>query len=66
MATQFICESKPHCKCAWRPNAWDECCCVAKEPGAHTSMCSGCGASLIRIDMDTGKPTTIPKGTHLP
>ena len=51
---QLICKTEPHCLCAGGPTAWDECCCslsVRTEAGT----CSGCGAELVLIDMDTGE-----------
>ena len=57
--TQYICHSKPFCRCVGKRNKWDECSCrfvggpfrkTAKGP-----VCRGCGAKMVLIDFATGE-----------
>ena len=58
--TQWICTSKPYCRCVG-PNEWDECSCMAVVGGSRTTRsCAHCLVPMTLIDFATGEP--IPKG----
>lgn len=55
--TQWICMSKPHCRCIGAPNEWDECCCTPVVRDSRTKRsCTTCLAPMVLIDFETGEP----------
>lgn len=58
--TQWICMSKPYCRCVGAPNEWDECCCTpALGESRTTRRCNTCLVPMALIDFETGEPAEI-------
>lgn len=55
--TQLICDPNANATCGCTDGEEYTCDCDPNEAGTE---CTGCSATLVRIDMDTGEPVGTP------